>query len=250
MAHSLTISYGKPPLPATTDFVLVEQEEWGRNQGYLTKGHTYAWLSNRLFHSELALINCGSLDGSFAKYLFVYPSRADLQFTSGVSWGELQEPQVEELEYQETVQCDLQDTIKLKYPARQIKRYEWLGNAYSATGEVVPRPAVSISGGEISLAQRVYGSLQVQYLVHRLRCRYQASPRPEAVENKLQAFAYAVWPGSSTHIEIEPPDGAEQGLCNSSVGSGSISGLPDVPSSVPPDNDHVYIDYCTMKART
>ncbi|MFA6135482.1 MAG: hypothetical protein WC869_15830 [Phycisphaerae bacterium] len=248
--HSLRLAFVSPvPLRDTSAFVLLEQEAWDPYINYLTKAGVFAYLNARLFQAPAPPAFCSAADGSYSKTVFAYPSPAALPYQIGVAVGVISECSIAFLDYAEAIQCDLQAELTPKYPVQEITSYEWVGDAYDQNGAVIPRPAVRISGKALALSQPVYGTLLVVYKVIQHRYTVSITPRPGAKENRLTAFAWAVWNGGNTYLDVEAPSGAKGGVCQGSIDTGSahMEEMPDgVPGSVSPDNETHYIDYCTM----
>lgn len=249
-APSLVISFGAPVSPELDDFVLLEQEAWDPYVNYLTKAGVIGFLNARLFQAAPVQENCSAADGSYAKTIYAYPSPAGLAYRLGCSHGSLGPREISILDYTEAIQCNLQTELTLKYPPLSITSYDWVGDAYDETGTIIQRPAVTIRETALTLAMPVYGTLLVTYQVMQHRTQVEVTPRDGALENRLTSFAFAVWSGGNTAMELEPPDGAEEGVCGSSITYGSVhftTGDPGVPDSVPPENETISIDYCTME---
>lgn len=246
---ALTITIGAPARPESGAFVLLEQEAWDPYINYLTKAGVIGYLNARLFNAPPPPAFCSAPDGSYSKTVYAYPSPGALPYRIGVAVGVISERSQSFLDYAEAIQCDLQTELTPKYPVQEITRWEWVGDAYDRDGAVIPKPAVRISGKGLALDQPVYGTVLVVYKVVQHRYTVSIKPRIGAQENRLTAFAWAVWSGGNTVIEVEAPDGAEEGVCQAGLDTGSshVEDMPDgVPGSVSPDNETHDIDYCTM----
>jgi hypothetical protein len=238
------------PLRDTSAFVLLEQEAWDPYINYLTKAGVIGYLNARLFQAPALPAACSSADGSYSKTVFAYPSPANLPYRIGVAVGVISERSMSILDYAEAIQCDLQTELTPKYPVLEIVRWEWVGDAYDRDGGVIAKPAVRISGKVLALDQPVYGTVLVVYKVVQHRYTVSISPRPGALENRLTAFAWAVWSGGNAVLEVKAPDGAEEGICQGSINTSSAhleDRPPGVPDSVPPEDETHAIDYCTRE---
>lgn len=233
------------------DFVLLEQEAWDPYVGFLTKLGVVAYLNKLLFEGPDVEPNCGWDGSSFSKQIYAYPSRPELNYLAGCSHGTLGPQRVQEVDYTEAIQCNLELEPQLKYPALSVTRFAWVGDAYSPLGDVLTRPTVTINATGIKIAEKVYGTLLVTYKVCRHIYSIAIRPRIGATENKLQSFVYACWDGGNTYLEIEAPVGAEDGECNT-FGSGGdhFTSSPSKPQSVPSEDTNIYIDYCTQEETT
>ena len=243
--HSLRLAIVSPSSSRSTDdFVRLEQEPWDPYVGFLTQFGVLAYLNAILFEGEEPEPYCGG--ESFTLTVYAYPSRPDLAYVAGCSWGTLGPRRVQEASYTEAIQCDLQLEPELTYPALEVERYSWVGDAYSPAGDVLARPEVTIAGTGIRIAEKVYGTLLVTYRLVRHLYSLAITPRPDAEENRLQSFVYACWTGGNVYIGIEAPEGAEEGECNAR-GSDGLEVPPDdqPPDHVDPDNEYIDIDYCS-----
>jgi hypothetical protein len=246
--HSLRLVIVSPDRSRDNDdFVLLEQEPWDPYVGFLTKLGVVAYLNKLLFQGPDLAENCGWDGDTLSRQIFGYPSRRDLNYTAGCSHGTLGPRRVQEVDYTEAIQCNLELEPELTYPALSVTRFAWVGDAYSPLGDVLARPAVTINANGIKIATKVYGTLLVTYKVCRHIYSIAIRPRVGATENKLQSFVYAVWSGGNTYLEVKPPAGAEDGECNYYRGSGNFTSEPNKPQSVPADDQNIYIDYCTQE---
>lgn len=244
MLEKFSISLSNPSRTDTNDFVRLEQEPWDPYIGALTRFGVLAFLNSIAFSGPEPDPYCGG--DNFSLEVYAYPSRPDLKYLIGCSWGKLGDCRPQELLYTEAIQCNLELEPKLKYPALEVTKFAWVGDAWSPTGEQLQRPSVTIDGTGIRIAEKVYGTLLVTYKVRRDRYWLALSPRPGAQENKLQSFVYACWNGGNTHIEIKSPEGAEAGECNNAWSS-SMDIVDDrqPPDHVDPDDEYVDVDYCS-----
>jgi|GEM_PF-7075193 hypothetical protein len=243
--HSLRLAIVSPSSSRSTDdFVRLEQEPWDPYIGSLTRFGVLAYLNAMLFQADEPEPYCAGDSPTLTVY--AYPSRADLNYLAGASWGTLGPRRVQEVLYTEALQLDLELEPELKYPALSIERYVWVGDAYSPAGDVLVRPAVTISGSGITIAEKVYGTLLVTYRVCRHLYSLAVQPRPDAEENRLQSFVFTCWDGGNNYIEIEAPEGAEEGACNNRGGS-TFNPIWDdyTPDHVEPEDINVDVDYCT-----
>ena len=251
---ALTLKFAAPALPETGNFVLLEQEAWDPYINYLTKAGVIGYLNAKLFNAPQPASNCASADGSYTTTLYAYPSQADLTYAARVSWGVIGDRMGGVVDYTEVIQCDLLTEIRPKYPAVSITRYEWIGDTYDREGSLIPKPEVTLGEQDLTLSQPVYGTLFVTYKVVQHRYPVAVSPRPEAVENKLTSFAYALWSGGNEFMELEAPDGAEGGECNGALKGGSSinfnEGDPDNPGYVDGEDEIHEFDYCTGEELT
>lgn len=251
---SADIILAPPPASAGDSArVLLEQDEWDSYTGYLTRMGALAYLNNLLFGDEddAEEENCGvDLDGHVRKNVYAYPDPANLHYLIGLSHGEMGPQTVEELEYAEVLNLQADQEAGLKYPCFGIISTSWIVDAYDSEGSPQHRPAVRITGGtQPKFLISTYGALLVTYRVIRHSYAIDVPPRENAGENSLQSFVWAVWPGGNDYMEVDLPDDQEPGDCNNSIrGQGHIGyNGPNRPNSVPPEDEDVYIDYCTQE---
>ncbi|KGO33208.1 hypothetical protein JT06_15850 [Desulfobulbus sp. Tol-SR] len=225
------------------DFVRLEQEPWDINTGYITKFAMFQYINHLLFNADPPEANCPTL---LPRTVYAYPSRPDLNYRIGCTWGTLGPRRINESDFQEAIQCNLQLQLETEYPPLEINGYTWLGAAYSPEGDFLSHPAVTIVDGKIRIAQAVYGTLLVSYKVHRHLYTLALPVRPGAAENTVQSHLYARWSGGNEVIEIKQPEGAETGECNYITGyTLDISPDDQPPDHVDPEDEYVDIDFCT-----
>lgn len=266
--HSLRLTLTTPQSAGISGgSVLLEQEAWDPYTGHLTKVAALGWLRKMLFGGDAPIANCPGDGPGYQKALYAYPSPEGLNYRAMLSHGQLTGPVIERREFSELIQCNLDRRPPLKYPALAITSHQWVGETYDASGELVPAPLITVVGNSLHLSAEVYGSLRVSYLVCRHTYVATVQPRPEYGENKLQTYLLAVWSGGNSHLEVEAPATAEDGVCNSrwNPGTGMFDYLPyGEPGSgtgfegsgddddnpfrpVDGEDEHKYIDYCTQE---
>jgi len=244
--HTLRIAIAQPKRDRNNDdFVLLEQEPWDPYIGFLTKFGVYAFINSILFNEDEPEDNCPP--SILSRSVYAYPSREDLNYRIGCSWGSLSARRVEVIDYTEDVQVDIELELDLKYPAVSITRSSWVGDVYTADGEVInPTPQAIVTTDGVSLTEKVYGTLLVTYKVCRHVYGIRINPRVGAIENQLQSFVYACWDGGNTYMEMEIPDGSEDGGCNYKIDYNlHMPDSDDPPDHVDPENEYLDIDYCT-----
>jgi len=243
--HTLRVTIAQPSRDRNNDdFVLLEQDPWEPLVGYITRFGLYQYLNSLLFFKEPPEPKCPTIG---PRTVYAYPSRPDLNYRIGCTWGTLGPRRIVELDYHETIQCDLQTELTTKYPPLAITGWEWIGGAWSSEGEPLEHPAVTTDGGKILLSQPVYGTLAVNYRVCRHLYTLAIPSRPGALENTIQSHVYAVWDGGNVVMEIEWPEGLDEGLCNYNHTSGIGDLIDDrrPPDHVDPEDEYIDVDYCT-----
>jgi len=258
--------------PVSGGSLVLEQESWSPYLGHLTKVAAVGWLRKILFGGPELDENCSGEGPGFEKNLYAYPSPPHLNYRASLSYGALAGPFVDVREFSELVQVSLTRTPPLKYPAQQIMSFEWVAETYSATGEVIAPPSVTVRNNSLSLSSTVYGTLRVSYIVERHIYTAYVEPRLEYGETSLQSFLVAVWAGGNASLDIEAPADAKSGECKNRPGSpasyfdyvprsltndgGLTSGDSDSDSDTGEDSPYgpvdgfdseEYIDYCTQE---
>lgn len=233
-------------------YVLLEQEPWDQYVGMLTKGGVVAYLNNLLFGDEKQEEDCGvAEDGTISSLIYAYPSPASLNYRIAISHGELGERIVDEVEYAEILQIQMEQNPTLRYPTSSIISATWVTDSFATDGEALARPAISIAGGRIFISKSVYGTILVIYRVIRHTYDGTILPRPDAAENKYQSFVYAVWDGGNNVIEYQlPADAEDGGKCNNRYkrGQGGTEPPKDCePPIATPEDISVDVDYCSGK---
>lgn len=243
----LVVNFSVPQQPESLDFVLLEQAPMEIDVNYLTKAGVIRFLASKLPNSTTTITtNCGPSDGSYSSTVYAYPYPQELNYRIGISWGSMGDRTMDIVTFTEIIQCDLQTTLKPKYPVLEIIDYDWVGDVYNAVGQAIEKPAITSIATGLTLSEPVYGSLVVAYRV--VQHKYDIFVSSRGVENKLQSFSWAVWDGGNAMLELEPPDGAEDGICQGgSSGTSSIEKIPGAPDYVESHDETHHIDYCTME---
>jgi len=234
------------PLAREYGGVMLEQEPWDPNMGYLTKAGAVAYLNALLFGDpeEDLIENCGA---DVQSTVYAYPEPSNLQYSIAITHGVLGEAREEILEYAEVIQVQQETDINLQYPTTNVISAEWLTDAFNLDGDTLPTPDIIISGGSVAVESRVDGSLYVIYEVFRHIYSVAVPEREDAEENNYQSHIYAVWAGGNNVIEYDlPADLEDGGSCNNFVGSGVVfpPDEPEPPRAYPEDQQK-YTDYCT-----
>ena len=232
---------------------MIEQVPWDKYAGQVTKSVIVAYLQAMMYGHNEPEPDCPlNSDRSFSTMVLAYPRDPDLDYRIALTHGELSARTVTGMEFTEVVNVRLENTVRLRYPAREIVSIAFMDVVYDETGAVVDPPAVAWNGAEIELSSPVYGALEVTYrlLVHGYEVT--VPERDEAVESRYSSVLYARWDGGVTWLELNPPPGAEENGdagadCWWPVITGTVSG-PDDPDSGPTDthaNRVIRVDYCS-----
>jgi hypothetical protein len=232
-------------------FVLLEQEPPDVDVNYLTKLGLIKALYGMTFNSSLSITteNCGSSDGSYETVIYAYPYPQELPYRTGISWGNMDYDFIKDtISYVEIIQSDLKTELNPKYPILQITSYQWIGDVYNQDGIVIPSPNLQLINNVITLSSSVYGSLFINYKTVQHKYAVVVYPRESVDSNKLQSFAWATWERGNTVLDLSPPDGAEEGICQGSYnGPTSFSHVPSAPDYVEGENETKEFDYCTRE---
>lgn len=243
-SHSVSFSIDNK---TNKDFVLLETEPWEPYKGFLTKAGVVGLFNKILFEDKEVEPNCNSNGLFYTNKLYAYPSRPDLVYNIGWVSATGGERIIKTLVFTEAVQCNFELEINLKYPVISIESANWLGGSYGSEGEFVTNPEITISETGITLSKKVYGTLIVKYKVCQHTYSFSVNKRT-GIENLFTAFAYAVWEGGNTYVELLPPSELEDGArCNTYGGSGNFTSDDPRPDSVPPEDEYIKIDYCTQE---
>ncbi len=252
--NSITLIYSGPPGADAADFVLLEQQEWDKNVNRLTKLGVIGYLNNLLYGGTDITENCS--DAARGYHVYAYPSRPDLNYSIGCSQGSLGPSRIEQLVYSEIINCDLKTELTPRYPVMEIKTFGWIGDPLGLEGHVVERPELTLTpANTLLISDPVYGSVLITYSLIRHARTLAINPLPGAVENALQCWIYALWPGGRRTLEYNFPEGDDLindaggvGVCQGSrtLYHGTINDSPTV-KCVTPEDEEKYSDYCDQK---
>ena len=254
MTATLPIALSNPSSAAADDYILIEQEPWGKDVGRTSLMQGLVGIKAAVYGTLFPPANCGGLDG-FDTPVYVYPSRSDLNFVFAVIHGEFVPCTVQTLIRDEIVQCGFKASAELKYPCQGTPSLQWLGQCYDPDGNIVPRPNVTIAGRELQFDGLVYGSLRARYSVLRKTYNVRVEERDDSIENNFDSVAYCVWTGGVKWKELSPPSGYDEhhGNCGNGIyddGSGGDSAICSptgkrYPTAVRADR-HTKKDYCSQ----
>ena len=257
--QTLSVALTNPASDAG-DYILIEQEKWGKDVGRTSVAQGVYAIGSMIFGGSMPDANCGGLNG-FDTDVYVYPSSSDLRFQFAVSHGEFQPGTFENLIREEIIQCSLQDSVQCKYPVQSMVSMQWLGECFNSEGIVVSRPTVKRSGRTFSFSEKVYGSLKIRYNVRRFTYKVRIEEREDSIENNFECVAYCVWDDGVAYKEITAPSGYEMtsgncgnGLYGTDGLGGGAGGATDIDPGEPDQGDDlptapkkdrkVSVDYC------
>lgn len=255
---SLTLTYS-PRAAATAgdplDLLQIEQDDWHRTTGAITKQQMVRWLGAMLEHrAAVNEADCAMVGPDLVCLVRVYPRRAGLVYRFLASWGTLSERSVETVELRELVQFRLTDEARCDHPVREILSVDWAGDCWGPEGEVVAAPVLTAAGETVQCSRPVYGTAEVRYLCERHSYALTVPRRADAIDNHFSAVVVGVYAGGLNWLEIDMPPGIEQfeqdpdAVCMGSTG-GRI-GAPDEDDGPPRGSGgdrHTVLDYCTKE---
>ncbi len=242
--HTLRVAIAQPKRDINNDdFVLLEQEPWDLNTGYITHFGLYQYINGLMFSANPPSPKCPDLT---PRMVYAYPSRPDLNYKFGCSWGTLGPRIIVDATFRETIQCNLEIELTTAYPPQEIVSWGWIGGAWTEDGEPIDYPVVETDGNKIILSSKVYGTLAVNYKVCRHKYALSITPRPTAIENRIQSHVYAIWDGGNEVLEIKHPEGTEEEACNYNIDyTMDFIDNRQPPTHVDPEDINVEVDYCT-----
>lgn len=256
--HALTLTYAAPPSTEgePLDLLLIEQQDWRLGTGLVTKAELVGTLAHWLYGEDYqSRVDCGFVGADLVCGINVYPRVAGLVYQFHTSHGTLSERSVELAEIEESCNFALEAEAQPRYPARSIASAEWLGECYDLNGNVIPPPALTISGGSIRAAVACYGSVNVRYTTERHTYLLTCPRREEALDNHYSAAVYGVYAGGLNWLEIEMPPGIDafeadpDAECGWGSSQGSIT-APDREPAPVEDGNHdrkTVVDYCSQQ---
>lgn len=188
----------------------IKQEEWEENTGFITKANLYSILYNNLRNSATSgIVNCGmDSDTSLSATIYVYPNPENLNYQLYTSYGVLSPHRAESFVQKERIDFSVSDTGTLGFSVPSNITYTWEGVVRDSTGATIDAPSVSFDWDAVTLSQKVYGTLFVQYNVPRHVYTLGVQARTEDEEVSQDAFGaviYGVYSGGISWIEMEPP---------------------------------------------
>jgi hypothetical protein len=174
-----------------------------------------------------------------------------LRYTLDVTNGRFLSQEVEYLDFSETIDTNGQKEIGLRYSNQGGGSANWVSGAYTIYGTPLPSPTLKIIGNTLYVSEEVYGVVLVTYRVVRHIYVFKVTPYIGAEENRFQCFAWAVWDGGTTYVEIDSEGYADSGLdedeCNKKPGSNvKVIGPEDAPREVDPQDERYFYDWCDL----
>lgn len=253
METLLHINYGNQALHTSRASLVLGQEEWHTNTGFVTKAAFFKYMFALLRGVDPgSVMSCGfQADGTIASVIYAYPSDPNLAYSLKTTYGSLSARRILEYIQKEVINFSLSNSASLKYPMNGDLAYEWVGHIYDFYGNRISPPAVSIDGDQLTLSRKVYGSLALQYPVMRHEYTLVAQARSDGTMDLFGAVVYAPFTGGISWLEITNPPNADEialgGECGVSIGDREEN--PNAPFS-PPECPQINItetyDYCSQ----
>ena len=197
-------------IPEASSYLKLEQEPWSDNVGKMSTTRGMLVIAAAANGGLFPEVFCGGLNGTFNATVHVYPYPAELPFTLKVSHGHVASRFMALPIREETIQCGFQTELSPEYPVHVWGGVQWVGNCYDRNGNIVPRPTVTRVGNILKLSEQVYGSIRIRYTVVRHTYTISISSRTDAIENKYQSVAYAVFDGGVVWLDVTAPAGFEE----------------------------------------
>ena len=211
---ALTLTYTNPTGSGAADpldLLQIEQDDWHRSTGAITKQQMVRWLAAMLDHrAAVNEADCGMSGGMMVCLVRAYPRRAGLNYRFLASWGELSERTVDLVELTELVQFRLDTEARTDHPVREILSADWAGDCWGLEGEVVAPPPLTAAGEAVTCSRPVYGTATVRYLCERHTYTLSVRRREDALDNHFSAVVVGVYAGGLNYLEIDMPPGIEQ----------------------------------------
>lgn len=244
--NTLSLNLSRPA-SSDRDALIIEQEQPGQADGYLSRAGMYL--------SLLALIN-GEMPeepecvNECTTALYVYRYDLSLAYQLHVSHGSLgpMERQ-DDLYYTEIIKVSMDDEVRLKYPCWGVVESRWIGDkVWDQDGSATAAPGFVTEVDKLKFAAPVYGTLAVTYKINRDKYSLALPKREAAIENKYSSVAFAIYSGGGQWEMIDPPPGAESTDQQCTGGGGTTvtpgSGGSSIPVSAHADK-HITQDYCS-----
>lgn len=251
ISSAITIPYSIAAA-AQGDLLVIEQEEWSKNIGVVTKFELLRYISSRVYDRPyISSTACGVSEGSLSCLVNVYPRRGGIVYRLHTSWGAVSEARGGLVDVEEIINFTLSTEEKVKYPCRSVKEVYWLAECYSSDGAEVDGPEITVSGDSLTVSSPVYGSAQIKYQTEKYTYTLTIPKREAALEEFFSAVIYALYVGGIVWEEIKLPDNFDENTaaerCGLS-GSGTVTWPDEDPRSIAdnPYRRHTIVDYCSQ----
>ncbi len=255
---SITINFADAvEVGGIRDLLILEQEEWADDTGKVKMSDFYNFTYNVLKSSTVEnTVSCGlNADGSCTLIIYAYPKVPDLGYQLHTSYGSLSGRSNEGFDHQELITFNIAKKGLLSYFPNGRVSASWLGSVYDSAGNVKAQPVISVDEfGSITIPEKVYGTMKVEYPVLRHKYTLTVVPR-ESGTDMFGAVVYGLYTNGISWMNIDPPPDADA-LASGSVECGglrlSIDLLPDeendgnIPNAAPKVNRVITTDHCSQ----
>jgi hypothetical protein len=203
--------FQEPPIEYSEMGLRIEQEPWKNTTGVMTKAIMYDFLKSFISADVIENnVDCGiSEDGCVYCNILVYPYPAELVYTLHASYGELGDRQVEEVTAEDIVIFNGTNQYNLGVVPASAGEFtfklgaSWIGTVFNEEGEAIDNPFVqATSDGTISIDQKAYGLLKVEYTYNRHKYELKISPRDDDTDI-FGAVVYGIWTKETDEKSIE-----------------------------------------------
>ncbi len=249
MQPSLSLNLTRPA-GGSAPGLIIEQEKYGRTDGYLSRAGMHRILWALLRDEQPEEPDC-FLGGK--TFINVYRYDLALQYQLFASRGELGERIVQDDLFTEKIKFAFEQEKPLQYPCFGLVAVEFFGDrAWDHTAQQIAPPDLTASATAVRAAGKIYGTAAVSYRIHRDRYSLALSERVEAQENKYSSVVYAIHKGGPTWERITAPPGLEEtGQQCFGGGGGQLNPVPPEDEKPPPTAPHrdarVVRDYCSQE---
>jgi len=241
----------RPQPPESRGLILEQEPVEDETVGTITKLTIVLTMAARLFGlDDPEPVDCGMDGDAFETNVFVYPYEPELIYNIGVTNGALGSGTLGEHSVTEILSFSLDTEQSVRYPVNEFISASWVGDVWSADGEVVGQPGIEWDDGTVTVAEKIYGSLEVRYTTLRYAHSLRVAAREDAVENVFQSVVWANWNGGVKLLEIDAPPGAEEDYAAGVECTGGEIGEvnPDDDPPVPPPGQSadrtINLNYC------
>lgn len=245
--HSLAIQFSTESSIDSRNLLKLKQEEWDRYVGVVTKSQFVKFLRNLLYGDGSSPdIDCGLSSGNnLVCIIYAYPYYEDLVYNIRTSYGTLSEGVREDLEYEETISVSLSTSVSTDHFVHEIYSFEWVGNVYDSSGNVITPPDITHDSKEITLSKKVYGTLKIKYRAVRDIYVLTIEPREDSEQDLFGAVVFATYLNGLSFLEITQPPNLDE-LASGEYSCGWKGGI----STEYPEDDPTRPEYHNAHKKT
>lgn len=256
---SLGVQFSNQAASSLDNYLKIEQEDYASDTGVVTASDVISTLSVLLgISNDETDVYCGmNEDGeSFDAAVYVYPYPKSLFYDKAITHGTALQVGSEIVRKSQRINFKLDNTATLDYPVSAIISRDWVSDKlFKADGTPAIKQIISVNGQEVSIPEKVYGSVDVVYTTYREVYKVFVPARADAVENFFQSLFYCRFDGGIETLSIEAPPNAEDNYaagttCSDSSllgkGGGTTIISPDGSDTptIEPSNKETYLNYC------